>query len=74
MQKKESTEYIFKEIKGNEKLLQNESTVTAPLCPRPPPSLPPSPLHLEKNKVWCEKEKGGWWGGGMTAGWMVDDG
>lgn len=51
MQEKESTEYIFKEIKENEKLLQNESTVTAPLCP--------SPLHLEKNKVWCEKEKGG---------------
>lgn len=42
------------------------------LSPLIPSSLPASlPLHLEKNKVWCEKRKGG---GGVTAGWMVGDG
>lgn len=59
-QEKETTEYIFKEKKEKEKekLLQDESTMTAP------------PLHLEKNKVWCKRgRKRG--KGRQRAGWLV---
>lgn len=56
-----------------EKLLQNESTVTAPLCPPSPLlSLPPSPsIWKKKRSVVWEGERGGRNDSGLDGWWWM---